>query len=202
MAVALVAALPAHAADTRPGGLVPVTAPDTSLPIELKASFSEFDRRANRLMFRGLEISQGTLFIKADQASADPADFVNSTWVFRGNVEFRNADTAATGDQAKLSFRDNGLLKAMLTGKPATFSQPRTGKQTPARGEASTVEYTLADSTVRLSGGALVSDGTNEVRGTAIAYDLQRQVVTANAGDDGRVRMTIQPPARKTREQP
>ena len=59
------------------------------MPIELDAALSEFDRRNNRLIFRQLNIIQGSLAISADEATADPADFENSVWVFTGNVRSR-----------------------------------------------------------------------------------------------------------------
>ena len=58
---------------------------ERALPIELDATWSELDRRNNRLVFRNLHITQGSLAISADEATADPADFENSTWVFTGN---------------------------------------------------------------------------------------------------------------------
>ena len=126
------------AADADPGqspALPLLTPADPALPIDLDAAFSEFDRRNNRLIFRQLNITQGGLAIKADEATADPADFENSVWVFTGNVSIDNAGTKASCDRAELTFRDNQLRKAVLTGKPARFSQAGTGGN-PADGPA------------------------------------------------------------------
>ena len=49
------AATTAHAQPEAPV----LTAPDATLPIELDADFSEFDRRNDRLVFRRLRIVQG-----------------------------------------------------------------------------------------------------------------------------------------------
>ena len=49
--------------------------------------------------------------------------------------------------------------------------------------------------TVRLTGDAWLSDGTNEISGSTLVYDLNGQRVVANPDDQGdqRVRLTIQP---------
>ena len=84
---------------TRP--VPPVLTPaDPTLPIELDAAFSELDRRNNRLIFRQLNITQGSLTIQADEATADPADFENSVWIFLGNVHISNAGTQASRNAA------------------------------------------------------------------------------------------------------
>lgn len=80
---------------------------ERALPIELDAAYSELDRRNNRLVFRNLHITQGSLAISADEATADPADFENSTWIFTGNVEIRNAGLTAWCDKAEMSFSNN-----------------------------------------------------------------------------------------------
>jgi lipopolysaccharide export system protein LptA len=170
-----------------------LTPPDTALPIDLDAAFSEFDRRNDRLIFRQLNITQGTLRIKADEATADPADFANSVWVFVGNVSIRNADTQASSDRAELTFRDNQLRKAVLTGQPARFSQAGAGGKPPTEGHGQRLEYDLDTATIELVNDAFLSDGKNEVSGNRIAYDLRREVVTAGTTEGGQVRMRITP---------
>jgi lipopolysaccharide export system protein LptA len=170
-----------------------LTAPDTALPIDLDAAFSEFDRRNDRLIFRQLNITQGTLRIKADEATADPADFANSVWVFVGNVSIRNADTQASSDRAELTFRDNQLRKAVLTGQPARFSQAGAGGKAPTEGHGQLLEYDLDTATIELVSDAFLSDGKNEISGNRIAYDLRREVVTAGTTEGGQVRMRITP---------
>jgi hypothetical protein len=79
---------------------LPVSSPaERALPIELDATWSELDRRNNRLVFRNLHITQGSLAISADEATADPADFEDSTWVFTGNVQIENAGLQAWCDK-------------------------------------------------------------------------------------------------------
>lgn len=173
---------------------VPVLAPaDRSLPIDLSADFSEFDRRNDRLLFRGLRIVQGTLAISADEATANPADFEDSTWTFTGNVVITNGNTRATCARAEMSFRQNQLRQATLTGQPARFTQERPGGGQPTEGRAGTLDYDLAAGTIRMTNDAFLSDGTNEIAGARIAYDLRREVVSAGEPGQGPVRMKIIP---------
>jgi lipopolysaccharide export system protein LptA len=165
---------------------------DRALPIELDATWSELDRRNNRLIFRNLHITQGNLAISADEATADPADFENSTWIFTGNVEIRNAGLKAWCDKAEMSFSNNTLLRTTLRGKPARFVQPRPGGgSTEGRGDL--LEYDLRARTIQMTSNALLSDGSNEITGSSIAYDLGREIVTASSSGSGQVRMKITP---------
>jgi lipopolysaccharide export system protein LptA len=174
---------------------VPLLTPaDPALPIDLDAAFSEFDRRNNRLIFRQLNIKQGDLAIKADEATAEPADFENSVWVFTGNVSIDNAGTKASCDHAELTFRDNRLRKAVLTGQPAKFSQAGTGGNPPTEGRGQLLEYDLDAATIQLTTNAYLSDSRSEISGNRIAYDLRREVVTAGDTQGGQVRMRITPP--------
>jgi len=167
--------------------------PDTTLPIDLDAEFSEFDRRNDRLIFRHLNITQGALSIKADEATADPADFANSVWVFVGNVSIRNAETRTSSDRAELTFRDNQLRKAVLTGRPAQFSQTGAEGKPTTQGHGEVLEYDVDAGTIELVNDAFLTDSKNEIAGNRIAYDLRREVVTAGAGEGGQVRMRITP---------
>jgi lipopolysaccharide transport protein LptA len=169
--------------------------PDAGLPIDLTAEYSELDRLNNRLVFRKLEVRQGTLTVRADEATASPADFIDSRWVLTGNVFFSNAEVEVRGSTAELGFRDNVLRTAVLRGSPATLRQPRTGARLPTDGRASMFEYDPGAGRIRMTGNAVLSDGPNEVTGEQIDYDLRRQVVSAGAGSDGPVRIRITPPA-------
>jgi len=185
----------ATAAEGPPALPVPLLAPaDPALPIDLNAAFSEFDRRNNRLIFRQLNIKQGALAIKADEATADPADFENSVWIFTGNVSIDNAGTKTTCDRAELAFRGNRLRKAVLTGQPAHFSQAGTAGNPPTEGRGNLLEYDLDAATIQLTTDAFLSDGRSEISGNRIAYDLRREVVTAGGTEGGQVRMRITPP--------
>lgn len=167
-----------------------------TLPITLDADSSEFDRKNNRLTFRGLRITQGGLGIKADEAEATRLDFENSQWKFWGNVVIDSADTKAFCDRAEISFIDHQIANAILTGEPARFEQVLPEEDKLTRGHANQLEYDLVGATIRMVENAWLSDGSNEVSGARITYDLAKEFIIADADDNGPVRMKITPPAK------
>jgi len=173
-------------------------APDVALmktlPINLDAESSEFDRKKNKLFFRGLKIKQGTLSIQADEATATRLDFENMRWEFSGTVIIENAGTTARCDSADIFFRDHQLRSAEMQGQPVTFEQIGTNTQRHTKGHANRMEYDVVAGIIEMSEDAWLSDGANEVSGNRISYDLNREFIIASADDDGQVRMKIIPP--------
>jgi lipopolysaccharide export system protein LptA len=100
-------------------------------------------------------------------------------------------------DSAELTFIGHQLRVALLKGTPASFEQrPQTGRQA-ARGRANSLEYNLDAGVISLGGDAWVSDGSNEVSGERLSYDLRKQFVLADSSGGKQVRMRISPPPRK-----
>lgn len=174
---------------------LPDLATQSALPINLDATSSEFDRRNNRLVFRGMHITQGALSIRADVAEATRLDFENSRWHFTGNVVIENAGTTVWCDDAELAFLGHQLRTAVMSGAPARFEQPRTGGKR-IEGRAGAIDYDVMAKTVRMTNKAWLSDGANEYSGERIAYDLGREFVTADADGGGKVVLKINPPAK------
>ena len=169
------------------------------LPINLNSDSSEFDRLANRLLFMGLRITQGPLSIEADQGKAEKLDFENSRWEFTGNVVIHREPERVWSDDATLFFRDHQLTNARLSGEPVRFQQ--TGEDDSlTKGEARRMEYDPIDGIVRMMGSAWISDGSNEVRGERITYDLIKEQITAEGDESGGVRMKITPPDQEESE--
>ena len=167
-----------------------------NLPIELDAAWSELDRRSDRLLFRDLTVTQGDLRLKADEAIASPADFENSRWVFTGNVVMQSTDARVTAQRAEISFGAQRLQVIVLTGAPARFEQLAQRDGLPTAGRARLMEYDLTSGVVLMSGDAWLSDGSNEIAGARISYDLRNERVTADADETGQVRLRITPPER------
>jgi len=188
-----------------------VAVPAHQLPITVDAASSEVDYRTNTVVFSQVKISQGAMTVQADHAHASGLNFANSRWTFDGHVRI---DAEPRGnlraDQAVVEFRDNRILRATATGKPAQFEQPRGVSQQMARGHADEIVYDVNEGTVRLSNNAWLSDGTNEISGPLLVYNIRAQRVQAAAqpGSDQRVHITIQPqtvpaaPPGKTRTEP
>ncbi len=165
-----------------------------TLPIDLDAESSEFDRKKNKLFFYGLTIKQGLLSIKAEEATASRLDFENMRWEFSGTVIIDNDGTTIRCDNADILFREHQIRNAVMQGQPATFERLRIGEERLTEGRANLMEYDVDAGTIKMSDDAWLSDGANEVSGNRISYDLNREYIIADADDDGQVRMKIIPP--------
>ena len=174
---------------------------DRSLPINLDADSSEFDRQANRLIFLGLRMTQGGLGIEADRGEAERLDFENSRWEFKGNVRIEREAEQAWCEDAVLFFDDHQLTRAEMTGEPVRFQQVREDEGL-TEGQADNMEYDPVNGLVKMSGDAWISDGRNEVRGDRITYDLNKEQITAEGDASGQVRMKITPPEPDEQESP
>jgi lipopolysaccharide transport protein LptA len=147
-------------------------------------------------LLKDIIISQGTTTVRADRARATGLDFENSRWTFEGNVRI---DAEPRGnlrsDQAVVEFQDKHIAKATVTGKPAEFEQKRADSNQLARGHADEIVYDVNDGTVRLSDGAWLSDGQNEISGPILVYNIHEERVQAatSPGTDQRVHITIAP---------
>lgn len=168
---------------------------DATAPINLEAASSDFDYRANTLLFRRVKVSQGGLQVEALEARATGLNFENSKWDLEGQVRLTVPDGKLLSDSATVTFRNNEIVSAVVRGSPATFEQrlEKTGEL--ARGRARTIDYDVRNQTVRLVGDAWLTDGPNEIQGNTLIYDIGRQRVAANPGETapGGVRITINP---------
>jgi lipopolysaccharide export system protein LptA len=196
LAAALVAVLGAVAT---PGAPARAAAPQLqpNVPINLDARSSDFDYKNGTLVFQGVRIAQGPLSVEADEAVATGLEFDDSRWTFRGNVKITTADGSLTSNEARVQFADNQIKDALITGAPAAFQQQR--ENGIARGRASRIEYDFAAGTVRLTDGAWLTDGVNEINGRTLVYSMKDRRVLATASEQSsqRVRITINPQQKK-----
>ncbi|MEZ5512363.1 MAG: lipopolysaccharide transport periplasmic protein LptA [Steroidobacteraceae bacterium] len=188
-----------------PGGHTAVAAQavsgaSRSAPITVDAASTEVDYRSNAILLRDVTISQGDIRVQATEArAAGGLNFQNSRWTFSGNVRIRAEGGSLRSDQAVISFANNTISRATITGKPAEFEQARGTGADVARGRAETIIYETAAGTVSLQDSAWLSDGRNEIRGQRLVYNIREQRVQARSqpnsatGNQGRVRIIIQP---------
>ncbi|MFI4891628.1 MAG: lipopolysaccharide transport periplasmic protein LptA [Steroidobacterales bacterium] len=168
----------------------------TQEPIQLDAQSSELDYGNNQLLFRKVKISQGAMSVAADQARATGLDFENSHWVFQGNVRIVMEQGQLSSDEADVTFEKKLLSKALITGKQAQFEQHNAASGKPVQGRADTIDYNISKGIVRLSGGAWLSDGQNEIRGESLKYNVAERKMIAESAEQNsqRVHITITPP--------
>jgi lipopolysaccharide transport protein LptA len=164
-------------------------------PIDLEAASSDFDYRNNTLLFRRVKITQGALRVEAQEASATGLNFENSVWNLKGDVRITVPDGKLASSDARVTFRNNEIVSALIRGNPASFEQRLKESRQLAQGEAGTIDYDVQEGTVRLTGDAWLTDGQNVIRGSTLVYDIGRQRVAANPGgsEPGGVRITINP---------
>jgi lipopolysaccharide export system protein LptA len=173
---------------------------DDSQPIQLEASSSDFDYKNSRLLFHDVRIAQGGLAIEADQATATGLDFKDSQWLFAGHVKITVPDGSLQSDEAHISFTANLINSADITGTPARFEQKR--DKAVARGRAARIVYQPAAGTLRLMEDAWLSDGSNEISGNTLVYNVREQRVLANPGEQGSGRITITINPKKSEQKP
>ncbi|MBK7250573.1 MAG: lipopolysaccharide transport periplasmic protein LptA [Gammaproteobacteria bacterium] len=164
-------------------------------PISLDAASSELDYQTSTIVFRDVVISQGTVRVAAREAEATGLDFENSRWTFRGDVRIETEGGRLTSGEAVVSFVGNAIARAEITGSPAEFEQPLRNRTAVARGRAGSIHYDVGAGTVRLTQDAWLSDGSSEIRGQTLVYDIraQRVLAAATQGGNDRVRITIHP---------
>lgn len=185
---------------TMPASQAGAAAAPAQQAIALDAQSSELDLRNNNVVFRKVRIAQGATTVTADLGSATKQatglDFDNSLWVFRGNVKITMDQGQLTSDDAEINFAKKSLSKALVNGKPAAFEQrvAKTGKV--AHGRADTIDYDARKGVVQLSKNAWLSDGSTEIRGESLKYNVLAQSIVAEGSEQGsqRVHIIITPP--------
>ena len=177
------------------GSVAHAAAVGSQEPINLEAASSDFDYKNNTLLFRRVRITQGPLQVEAQEASATGLNFENSEWNLKGDVRITVPDGKLASSDARVTFRGNEIVSALIRGTPASFEQRLKESRQLAQGEAATIDYNVREGTVRLSGDAWLTDGQNVIRGTTLVYDIGKQRVVANPGgsEPGGVRITINP---------
>lgn len=175
---------------------VPVAAEpaaQSALPITVEAAGSDFDYKNGRVVLRQVTIVQGDTQVRARQATATGLEFENSSWLFEGEVSIEAPEGSLASDTASVRFLDNTIQRAEVEGTPARFE--RKDETRTVNGRAARIDYDLVAGTVRLSGEAWISDGENEIVGSALVYSISEQRVLAEAAEQGGqpVRITIQP---------
>lgn len=171
-------------------------AQDEDLRVSLDAEWSSFDRQSNTMMFRGLRIAQGDFSIEADEAVASDLDFDRSEWEFNGNVRI-DLDTAVIeSSRAEVVFQTHDVLVLELQGDPAEFRDQNPERGDPITGGAEVLRYESAERTLRMTGGAWLSEGPNEFTGCDLIYDIDDKKITSGSSECGEpVVITILPPS-------
>lgn len=163
--------------------------------IDLQAKSSTYDRNSGHLVFEEVTISQGEMSVSANSAEATELEFENAAWIFTGNVQISTVEALISGDKAVINFQDHRLVRASISGQPATINWESSDNDEAIFGQASELVYNREAGTLSLTGDAVLRSGISEISGNTLLYDFNAEQVVAGSPDDASqgVRITITP---------
>ena len=171
-------------------------APCANQEIVVENKSLDMDYRNNNAVLRDVVITQCDVRIQADEARVSGGlNFENSKWTISGDVRINAQGGSLRSDKAVVSFADNLISRAVITGAPAEFEQQRDDGTT-ARGKANTIDYETTSGAVSFTTGAWLSYGRNEITGQQLTYNIRTQSVQGQSvtmKEGSRMRIVIQP---------
>ncbi len=170
--------------------------------IDLQAASSTYDRDSGHLVFKEVTISQGDMSVSANLAEATELEFENAAWIFTGNVQITTREALISGEKAVIHFQDHRLVRASVSGRPATINWESSENDEAIVGQANELIYNRESGTLSLVGEAVLSSGISEISGSTLLYDFNaEQVVAGSLDDESRgVRITITPEETSNKE--
>lgn len=140
----------------------------------------------------------GPVTINADRAEWEKG----GAMVYSGKVRLESGDMKLQGERLQLRQFDGGEYEAHVSGGPATLDHaalPAGAEEArPAvSAQAAELHYDSRSDIVEVKGNALLTRGTDRIRGSSIRYDVARRRIEAAGGENGQVQIIIQPPPRK-----
>lgn len=175
----------------------PAQIEELRLPISLDADSTDYDGKTSMLMFQGLRLTQGNIGVQADTGRASKLDFEDSVWQFSGRVVIDTESGHIECDAADLRFKGHQLLRATITGSPATFEMRRPDSDEVTYAQAGSLDYDFAAGVVEFSNDAVITEGGNQISSNYLVYNIREQRINAQSGGNGdpRVKITYTPRA-------
>ncbi|MFP4154280.1 MAG: lipopolysaccharide transport periplasmic protein LptA [Halothiobacillaceae bacterium] len=127
------------------------------------------------------------------QADRKTTDYRTGVGRYEGGVIITQGTLRATADVATIYVEEDRFDRAVLTGAPATFREiDDEGRE--IRASAREAVYEAAAERVTLEGDAVVERDGDRLSSARIEYDMAKQVVRAEGGDErDRVRLILMP---------
>ena len=143
------------------------------------------------LYFEDVSLKKNDLNINSDAASIKDLNSQTTIFTFLGNVEIISEIVIIKCDKALLEFKNNELQNAKFIGKLSSFQQFNEANELIAYGTAEIFEYEHATNILRMEENALVNNGSNEVSGNLITYNLVKRNIIANSENGSPVKLII-----------
>ena len=131
------------------------------------------------------------LNINSDGASITDLKGETTIFTFLGNVEIISAIVIIKCDKAVLEFKNNKLKNARFIGELSSFQQFNDKKEVIAYGTAEVFEYENTSNILRMQTNAWVNNGSNEVSGNLITYNLVKRNIIADSENGSPVKLII-----------
>ena len=131
------------------------------------------------------------LNINSDGASITDLNSETTIFTFLGNVEIISAIVVIKCDKAVLEFENNELKNARFIGELSSFQQFNDKKEVIAYGTAEVFEYENTSNILRMQTNAWVNNGSNEVSGNLITYNLVKRNIIADSENGLPVKLII-----------
>ncbi|HXS72416.1 MAG TPA: lipopolysaccharide transport periplasmic protein LptA [Rhodanobacteraceae bacterium] len=122
---------------------------------------------------------------------------------FTGNVKIDQGTLHADGDNAVGYFdQNNQVQRVVLTGTPAHMQQ-KLDDGSMVHGAANTIDYTVSQNTVVLTGNAnVVQEGKGSFHGEKLTYNTDSGQISGESGGGGQVHLTLQPKPKPAKAAP
>ena len=143
------------------------------------------------LYFEDVSLKKNDLNINSDAASIKDLNRKKTIFTFSGNVEIISEIVIIKCDKAMLEFKDNELQNAKFIGKLSSFQQFNEANELIASGSAEIFEYEHTTNILRMEANAWVNNGSNEVSGNLITYNLVKRNIIADSENGSPVKLII-----------
>ena len=143
------------------------------------------------LYFEDVSLKKNNLNINSDGASITDLNNETTVFTFLGNVEIISDIVIIKCDKAVLEFKENELKNARFTGELSSFQQFDNQRELIASGTAEVFEYDHITNILRMETNAWVNNGSNEVSGNLITYNLVKRNIIADSENGLPVKLII-----------
>lgn len=138
--------------------------------------------------------------------NANSAEWIKGgAMVYSGNVRLESGDLKLSGDRLELRQFEDGQFEAKIDGAPAMLDHAglaltgdANAERPPVSARAKRLTYDSRKDIVDVAGEALLTRGTDRIRGDNIRYDVVQRRIQAAGGDSGQVQIELEVPQRKT----